>query len=653
MRSARFRSRSVLRYEPLEDRSTPAQFNIPWADPTHLTVSFAPDGTAALNESNRLFAALDAQMPRATWQSAILHAVQTWADVAGVNVGQAADGGDPFGTTGLPQGDTRFGDIRIGALPMAGGELAEATPPDPTIVGTLAGDIYFNSLAAFTPDTLYGVALHEVGHALGLPSNDDPTSVMHDVFNHILTLGASDVTAVRALYGVRTADANEGATGNGTIKDATRIRFHSSFDGSTPLVIYGDVTAPGDADTFYLPVLDTYSGPMTVRLQTTGISLLTPTLTVLDKNGAVLATATGTTGAADAIRLTLPQVTAGGKYYLRVEAAGGASFAVGRYGIGVTFDGLLQPTPLSLDAVLRGPYDALSPQDIISLFKNPTGTGFNDDGGTNDTIGKATLLSTSPGFAANTRFRTTAGVSTSTDVDFYQIKAPSTSNNAAVVLTATVRAVAPNGAVQRIELYDSRQARIPATILANENGTFTVQAAGLPSNTVYYVRVGGGAAGNYQLDIGFGSKTTEQNTFSAGTIPAGGQLAAPLYIAQTQVFGFALTATGPTGSPIQMSIVDATGRVVFTLTGLAGDTVTGVTGLLAPGEYTIRMTSPGSSAPIGFTLRGTAITDPIGPQPQDSSTAPQYGDPQTPGGFLYPGGTSTLSPYLFGLWIVI
>lgn len=76
---------------------------------------------------------------------------------------------------------------------------------------------------------------------------DDGRPMLLD-FN--LALSPDDVAAIRGLYGARTPDANEGATGNVTIKDSTRIQYRSSFDGSTPLVIYGDVTTPADTHVF-------------------------------------------------------------------------------------------------------------------------------------------------------------------------------------------------------------------------------------------------------------------------------------------------------------------------------------------------------------------------------------------------------------------
>ncbi len=650
MRSNR-NSFALLRVDRLEDRSTPAQFGTPWSDPTHLTLSFAPDGTPAVGgATSELFTALDAQMPRAVWQGAILRAVQTWSEQAGVNVGVTADGGQTFGATGPSQGDPRFGDIRIGGLPMAF-ELAQATPPDPTLAGTLAGDITLNTRAAFTPESLFRVALHEVGHALGLPPSADPSSVMFNTFNATTTLSASDVADLRGLYGSRAADANEGATGNGSVKDASRIKFSSSFDGATPLVVYGDVTTPTDVDVFYLPVLDTYSGPVTVRVQTDGVSQLSPRVTVTERNGSVLAAASGTGARGEVVTLTLPGVKAGGKYYLRVEAAAGATVKVGRYGLAVTFDSLNRVAPATTAGVLRGPYNAVTTEDLITLFRNPTAVTFNDDAGTNDTAPFATTLPTALGFPANTRYRTTAGISPAADADFYRVRSPRAPSGSLVVLTATVRAVAPNGAVQRIEVYDARQVRVPATLLSNGNGTFTVQATGLAANTDYYVRVGGGLTGNYQLDVGFGSKATTLTTFSTGTVPAGGTVAAPLYLGQTQVFAFNLAVTGGTGTPVTLTIADSLGRVVFSLDGTAGDTVSGVTPLLAPGEYRLTVSAVGSTSPVGFTLRGGVITDPIGPQLADSATAPQY---QTPGGgYTYPPGTSTPTSYLFWLWMLI
>src|SRR3954471_3493950 len=105
--------------ELLEDRAVPATFGVPWADPSHLTLSFAPDGTAIAGHTSSLFQTLNAQERTADWQRQILLAFQTWAVNANINIGLVNDGGQAFGTAGNSQHDPRFGDIRIGAQKMA------------------------------------------------------------------------------------------------------------------------------------------------------------------------------------------------------------------------------------------------------------------------------------------------------------------------------------------------------------------------------------------------------------------------------------------------------------------------------------------------------------------------------------------------------
>ncbi len=636
----------------LEDRATPALFGVPWSDPTHLTVSFAPDGTKALNESSSLFGSLEPQIPNSEWQTILLHAIQTWSEVANVNVGLVDDSGSPFGSPGLTQSDSRFGDIRVGAFPMID-VLAEAIPPDPILVDSLAGDIFLNTHAGFDPVTLYGVALHEVGHALGLDTSDDPLSVMHGPFDHRTSLSESDIAAIRSLYGTRSADIHEGRTGNDISKNATRIKYNSGFDGSAPLVIFGDITTRNDIDNYFIPVLDTYSGPVSIRLQTEGISLLAAKLSVFDSRGNLVESRSGAGAKGDIIELMLPNVSPSDKYYLKVESADGSAFSVGRYGLAVSFENLLKVNDETLEAVLRGPYDSLSPRDIATLMLDPARSKFNDDAKSNDTFGTATALESAPGFPQYSHYRVTASNSDGADLDYYKFRAPSAANGQTLVLTATVRAVDPNGAAQRIELFDSRQNRIPSTILTNGNGSYTIQAAGLTSNTDYYVRIGRGNAGNYRLDLGFGQKITPVTTFANGTVDGRGAISTTLYIAETQVFGFVLDATGPvSGIPVIFSIFDSMGNQVFSMTGATGDTFSAVTGFLPPGEYRARIAANGATTPIRFRLSGSSVTDPIGPQMSDSASAPLYIDPWDPEFYLYPTGTASLDPYLWVFWSI-
>src|SRR6266446_3308719 len=86
--------------ELLEDRRLPATFGLPWPDPQHLTLSFAPDGTAAGSAPSVLGQTLNALMPTTTWQLDILRAFQSWAVLGNINIGLVSDNGQPGGQPG-------------------------------------------------------------------------------------------------------------------------------------------------------------------------------------------------------------------------------------------------------------------------------------------------------------------------------------------------------------------------------------------------------------------------------------------------------------------------------------------------------------------------------------------------------------------------
>src|SRR5262245_54497791 len=101
--------RRKLGVQELESRETPAAFGTPWPDGEHLTLSLAPANTSIANELSNLDPAN---------RMAILTAFQTWAVQAKLNIGLVGDDGSWFGTPGPVQGDDRFGDIRVGGVPL-------------------------------------------------------------------------------------------------------------------------------------------------------------------------------------------------------------------------------------------------------------------------------------------------------------------------------------------------------------------------------------------------------------------------------------------------------------------------------------------------------------------------------------------------------
>src|SRR5262245_19898916 len=206
--------------ECLEDRCVPVTWGNPWPDATQLTLSFAPDGTAVGDRSSNLLSVLNQAGTTAAWQREVLRAFQTWAVHANINIGLVADSGARFGTWGRPQGDARFGDIRLAGYGMSSEVIALSSPFE-TTAGTWSGDLKLNTRTPFslgggagTVD-LFTAFLHEAAHVLGLDHSEDAASA---VYEHYLGpkggLTAGDIASLQALYGARGADGYEGTGGN-------------------------------------------------------------------------------------------------------------------------------------------------------------------------------------------------------------------------------------------------------------------------------------------------------------------------------------------------------------------------------------------------------------------------------------------------------
>lgn len=104
--------------------------------------------------------------------------------------------------------------------------------------GDLAGDINFRTVS-------YPVALHEIGHAIGIAHSDVPGAVMYFSIS-ALDLQADDVAAVQALYGV-------GSGGVFPLRPEEPPTY-TPFPGFAGEVISvpADVNGDGAADTVFL-----------------------------------------------------------------------------------------------------------------------------------------------------------------------------------------------------------------------------------------------------------------------------------------------------------------------------------------------------------------------------------------------------------------
>jgi hypothetical protein len=477
--------RRPLNLEVLEDRTVPSTLSAVWPDPGHLTLSFAPDGTNASTGPSNLFAVLNAQAPTAAWEQTILRAFQTWADQANINIGVVGDNGVALGSPGLVQGGSGFGDIRIAGRPLASTALATTAYYQPG--NTWSGDMILNTNYSFGNGPgqydLYSVVLHEAGLAFGLRDGTDPSSVMYNRYQGTYTgLGSNDVQALQALYGgPRSPDAYGGPNGANSLTRAADLHLPGGADPSTPLTVTADITTHSTVDFFKFQIGGTHAGGIDVRVQTSGISLLTPHLTVFDGAGNVVASTASTDPLNGNLLIHLDQVIANATFYAKVEGARSDVFGIGSYQLAIN----LHPQGIS-----AGQYAVANSIDLHQL------------GG--------------PGAAPLTA---NGIISPSNTAPVYKFQTQNGDYSAGV--NVAVRSWGVSTAAPTLTVYDA-SANVLATIAASDpaGGLLSLHINNVATNSTYYAKLTSAVYHAY----GFGAYALSVNTGPASAVPAPSRL---------------------------------------------------------------------------------------------------------------------------------
>jgi hypothetical protein len=198
------------------------------------------------------------------------------------------------------------------------------------------------------------VAMHEIGHSLGLNESSVSSAVEYPTYTgRKMGLASDDITGIRSIYsanGPRTPDVyNTSGSSIGTLSQAAPINSMINTSSLTALVPNLDITSAGQLEYFSFTAPSGTGSTLSLDVQSSGLSLLAPAVTVYGSNGTtVLASASGAGKYGTTITLNLSSVTAGEKFYVKVQGADTTAMGTGRYALGLNFHGTTPPTETSL-----------------------------------------------------------------------------------------------------------------------------------------------------------------------------------------------------------------------------------------------------------------------------------------------------------------
>ena len=357
-RSARRRNKCCPTIEGLESRIVlySASGNV-WPSPQLITISFMPDGTnLSGGYKSNLISTFNSKSSLGNWENVILQAAQVWAQQTNINFAVVPDDGAPAGAGADEQGNPGFGDIRIGGYNFGSSTLALTYQPPSANNFSIAGNMTFNTGQSFNIGSTYDlftVAMHEFGHALGLNDGSVSNAVMYGTYTGRKTgLASDDIAGIQSIYsanGPRTPDAyNTNGSSNGTLGTAAPIGSLINTSSLTALVPKLDITKAGQLEYFSFTAPAGAGSTLELDVQSGGLSLLAPELTVYGSNGStVLASANGAGEYGTTLSVNITGVTAGEQFYVKVQGADTTQMGTGRYALGLNFKGTAPPTEAS------------------------------------------------------------------------------------------------------------------------------------------------------------------------------------------------------------------------------------------------------------------------------------------------------------------
>lgn len=200
-----------------------------------------PGGTVSWSFATQNFAGetynFDSFFTREDYKAAIRTAFQTWQAVANITFVESTDAADINIRIGW---DTIDGKVSANGT---GGQVGESASRFSFINGVAtpdsSADIRFDiaedwSVAGgFNIVSLLNVAIHEIGHSIGLDHVSDPNQIMFGTSSQANQLGSGDIQGVQTIYGAATGGGGGGGTGTATPGNDTinATAGNDNFDG--------------------------------------------------------------------------------------------------------------------------------------------------------------------------------------------------------------------------------------------------------------------------------------------------------------------------------------------------------------------------------------------------------------------------------------
>jgi len=150
-------------------------------------------------------------------------------------------------------------------------------------------------------------------------------------------LSAQDVADVQSLYGLRSPDLFNRIYSNHSFSTAAPI-----YNTPSQLAFEADISKLGEADYYKITTpLTALLGTWTVKVQTSGLSLLVPSVSVYDASHHLLKSAVASNPLNGDLSITISSALPLSTYYIKVTDATSSVFGIGSYRVYLSYHNLV------------------------------------------------------------------------------------------------------------------------------------------------------------------------------------------------------------------------------------------------------------------------------------------------------------------------